>query len=378
MRLKPWDALAREIAGLAIPVAGTEQVSLHGASGRILAEPLVAALTLPGKTHAVMDGYALGAPPPGRYKFVASLTEGLAADEALPVSSGEAVPAGTASVVLSDRAFVTDGEAVVREAQVKDNIRRMGEEAAIGAILAGPGTLLDSRHLALAAAAGLRSVEARRRPRLALLAICDTETALPHHGIFAALLRSPSISVTDVGSLRSAMLAQQLARTADSHDAIVIIAESLGGEEGLLATALAGIGGEAVVLRGALKPAKPIIVGRIGSVPVLGLAGTAYATTVAAHLFLRPWLRRLAGLAADDPFLPAIAAFSRPHEKGRAEAMPVRMRREGSQLLLDPAGRFGQLSALAAMDGFALIDDDVPEISPGTPLLYHPLLMPLI
>jgi hypothetical protein len=151
------------------------------------------------------------------------------------------------------------------------------------------------------------------------------------------------------------------------------------GLAGLLAAAALGrIGGEPIILRGALKPAKPIITGRIGAVPILGLAGTAYATTVAAHLFLRPWLGSLAGLAADDPFLPAIATFSRPREGGRAEALPVRMRREGPQLLLDPAGRFGQLSALAAMDGFALIDDDVPEISPGTPLLYHPLLMPLI
>jgi len=378
MRLKPWDALAQEIAGLATMVAGTEQVSLHGASGRVLAEPLVAALPLPGKTHAVMDGYALGAPPPGRYRLVASPSDRLAADEALTVNSGEAVPAGTASVVLSDRALVKDGEIVVREAQAKDNIRRRGEEAEPGAILVRAGKRLDARHLALAAAAGLGSVEARRRPRLALLASSDEAAALPHLGIFNALLGSASCILTDLGAVRSALLESILLRAAAGHDALVVVAESLGGEEGPLAAALGRIGGEPIILRGALKPAKPIITGRIGAVPILGLAGTAYATTVAAHLFLRPWLGSLAGLAADDPFLPAIAAFSRPRETGRAEALPVRMRREGPQLLLDPAGRFGQLSALAAMDGFALIDDDVPEISPGTPLLYHPLLMPLI
>ncbi|MCA3563760.1 MAG: hypothetical protein IOC90_09385 [Methylocystis sp.] len=378
MRLKPWDALAREIAGLASPVAGTEQVSLHGASGRVLAEPLLAALPLPGKTHAVMDGYALGAPPPGRYRLAASPAERLAADEALAVSSGEPVPAGTASVVLADRALVKDGEIAVSEAQAKDNIRRRGEEAEPGAILVRAGKRLDARHLALAAAAGLRSVEARRRPRLALLAICDAETALPHHGIFTALLGSRSISVTDIGSVRSAMLESVLLRAAASHDAIVVVAESLDGEEGLLAKALAGIGGEPVVLRGALKPAKPIITGRIGAVPLLGLAGTAYAANVAAHLFLRPWLMSLAGLAADDPFLPAVAAFSRSRGQGRAEALPVRMRREGNQLLLDPAGRFGQLSALAAMDGFALAGADQGALEPGVPLPYHPLLMPLI
>jgi molybdopterin molybdotransferase len=378
MRLKPWDALAREIAGLATHFPGTEQVSLHGGSGRVLAAPLVAALPLPGKTHAVMDGFALGAPPPGRYRLMLSPVERLAADEALAVSSGQPVPARTASVVLSDRALVKEGEIVVREAQAKDNIRRRGEEAEPGAILVRAGTRLDARHLALAAAAGLRSVVARRRPRLALLAISDAETALPHHSIFTAILGSPSFSVTDIGSVRSASLESILLRAAAGHDGIVIVADSLGGEEGLLAKALAGIGGEAVVLRGALKPAKPIVTGRIGAVPVLGLAGTAYATTVAAHLFLRPWLGSLAGVAADDPFLPAIAAFSRPREGDRAEALPVRMRREGQQLMLEPAGRFGQLSALAFMDGFAIVEAGAPGISLGAALLYHPLLMPLI
>lgn len=378
MRLKPWDALAREIAGLASPVAGTEQVSLHGSSGRVLAEPLLAALPLPGKTHAVMDGYALGAPPPGRYRLAASPAGRLAADEALAVNSGQPVPAGTASVVLADKALVKDGGIAIREAQAKDNIRHAGEEAMPGAVLVPAGTRLDARHLALAAAAGLRSVAARRRPRIALLAICDAETALPHHGIFAALLGSRSLSVTDIGSVRATLLGQQLSRAAAGHDGIVIAADSLGGEDGVLATALAGIGGEPVVLRGALKPAKPVITGRIGAVPVLGMAGTAYAANVAAHLFLRPWLMSLAGLASDDPFLPAIAAFSRPREGDRAEALPVRMRRKGPQLLLEPAGRFGQLSALAAMDGFAMVEAGAPGISPGAPLLCHPLLMPLI
>jgi molybdopterin molybdotransferase len=378
MRLKPWGALARELAGLAKPVAGTEQVSLHGASGRVLASALIAARQLPAKTHAVMDGYALGAAPPGRFRLVTPATETLAADEALAVSSGQAVPIGAVSVVLADRALVTAGEVFVREAHAKDNIRRAGEEASAGAVLAQPGTILDARSLALAAAAGLTTVEARRRPRIALLAISDEDASLPHPGIFNALLNSPTLALTDMGTVRSMNPSQQLIAAAARHDGIVVVAESLGGDEGILAKVLAAVDGQPTVFRGALKPAKPIITGRIGGAPILGLAGTAYATTVAAHLLLRPWLRSLAGLPEDDPFLPAVAAFSRARDRGRAEALPVTLRREGTKLMLDPAGRFGQLSALAAMDGFALVDADEPVLSPGTPLLFHPLLMPLI
>jgi molybdopterin molybdotransferase len=378
MGLKSWQTLAQDIAALGKPVTGNDRVSLRGSAGRILARAVIAKQPLPAQTHAVMDGYALGAVPPGQYHLLSGRPERLGVADSVAIAAGETVPLGTASVVLGDKASLQGDHLMVRAPQTKDNIRRAGEEFLAGAEILKPGTALDARHAALAAAAGVETVEVSHKPCVALLALHDGAGALPHLAVFDALLAGNHLDLMEAVSIRSAMLAQQLQRLADRCDLIVVVAESLGGEDGLLARAITQSGGEATIRRAALKPAKPVITGAINGKPVLGLAGTAYATTVAAHLFLSPLLRHLAGLAINDPLIPAFAAFSRAREAGRAEALPVHATREGTRLVLSPAGRFGQLGALAAMDGFGLIDADTGPVRPGDPLLYHPLLMPLV
>jgi molybdopterin molybdotransferase len=377
MGLKSWQILAQDIAALGKPVAGTDTVSLRGSSGRILARAVIAKLPLPALTHAVMDGYALGSVPPGHYRLLAGRQERLDLAESVAISAGDAAPLGTASVVLADKASIQGDQLMVRASQTKDNIRRAGEEFLPETEILKVGLWLDARHAALAAAAGVPMVDVRCKPRVALLAVHDSASALPHLAVFRALLAGDPLDLAQAASIRPAMLAQQLQQLAARCDLIVVVAESLGSEEGLLATSINSSGGDARIHRAALKPAKPVITGMINSTPVLGLAGTAYATTVAAHLFLRPLLRNIAGLTVDDPMIPAIAGFSRTREPGRAEALPVHTRRDGAHLVLTPAGRFGQLSALARMDGFALIDAESGDVMPGMATLYHPLLMPL-
>ncbi len=53
-----FEARARLIDA-AVPVAGSERLALAGATGRVLAEDVTAALDLPGVDNSAMDGYAL-------------------------------------------------------------------------------------------------------------------------------------------------------------------------------------------------------------------------------------------------------------------------------------------------------------------------------
>jgi molybdopterin molybdotransferase len=378
MALTPWRALAAEIAGLGAPLAGSERVTLGAAAGRILAEPVLALQPLPLETHAVMDGYALGSPPPGRYRLLAGKPTRLSPDEAAAIAAGEAAPEGAAAVALAARATVEGDSLAVPEARRQDNLRRAGEEAAEGAAILAAFTRLDARHLALAAAVGVHDLALRRRPRVALLALQDQAQPLPHLPVLAALLGGPALAATPPLAIRAASLTDALGRAAQSSDLVVVAAESLEAEDGALAIAIRACGGTFRIGRAALKPAKPIVIGRIGAALVLGFAGTAYAAAVAAHLFLRPLLRRMAGLPEDEPLKTAVADFAREREPGRAEALPAlwRLEAEGPRLAL--AGRFGQLSALAALDGFALVEAEARDIAPGDPLLYHPLGMPLL
>jgi molybdopterin molybdotransferase len=378
MTIQNWSDIAEALVQTCGSVTRTEAVSLHGAMGRILAEPLVATLPIPAATHAVMDGFALGSKPPGHYRIVADSAVELAPHEARSVLAGQEVPKNTASVVLSRHAKIKNDQLHVEQALMKDNIRRLGEEAEIGDELIQINTQLDIRHMALASAAGVQKLTVRQKPRVALIGFHEGQNIFPHAGLMHALLDSQALKFTDAGVARSHLLPEILKRLSSSHDLIIVVAESLGGETGLLVSAIKELQGQSHIYRAALKPAKPLIFGAADEAKIIGFSGTAYATTAAAHLFLQPILRKLVGLPVKQNFIPVHAGFSRSRERGRAEALPVAIESENHTLRVKPSGRFGQLRALAQCDGFVLVADDAETIIEGMPLLFKRLSFPLV
>jgi molybdopterin molybdotransferase len=378
MTLQHWSNIAETLAQNCTSVARTEVVSLHGAIGRILAEPLVAAIPIPAATHAVMDGFALGSKPPGHYRIASDQAIELAPDEAKAILAGQDVPTNTTCVVLNRHADMRNDQLHVDQALLKDNIRRLGEEAGIGDELIKINTRLDIRHIALAAAAGAQKLTVRQKPRVAFIGLHDGQNIFPHAGLMHAMLNSPALQLIDVGVARSHLLLETLKRLSLTQDLIIVAAESLGGETGLLVSAIKELQGQSRIYRAALKPAKPLISGAIDKAKIIGFSGTAYATTAAAHLFLQPVLRKLVGLPAKQDFIPVQAGFARSREKGRAEALPVTLSIEGLKIHVKPSGRFGQLRALAECDGFALVSENSTSIIEDMPLLFKRLSFPLV
>jgi molybdopterin molybdotransferase len=372
-----WSDIAETLAGKCTSIFWTETVSLGGAIGRILAEPLVAAQSLPASTHAVMDGYALGSNPPGLYSLVASGSV-LGVNEASEVVAGGPIPHATAAVILGRHAQLHDGKLNVSQQLTKNNIRRSGEEAKFGEEILPANTRLDIRHISLAAVAGVQTLTVQQRPRVALIGLHERGNSFPHAGILHALLDSPALQLTNAGVVRHTMLTTMIERLSTKHDLIVVVAESLADETGPLAASIASLGGKPKLFRAALKPAKPLVTGRVESALIIGLAGTAYATTAAAHLFLQPLLQKLLDMPKNADLLPVSAAFERSREPGRAEALPAKLSVEDQRLWVKPAGRFGQLRALAIMDGFAIVPESSGNITEGMPLLFKRLSFPLV
>ncbi len=374
----PWQELAAKLSALVLPVRGHQGVVLHNAAGRILASDAIATKPIPAFDHAVMDGFAIGSTAPGTYRLKKEKEDILNPDEAFSLAAGSPVPRQTAAVILAHHATVSEGRLHVALNPRRDNVRRAGEEAGIGDIVLRAGTRLDVRHCALAAAAGLTELTVCTRPRVAILGLDDSEGSLPHFTILSEMLTTPRLSLTSVGIVRSSDIERQLTALAQHHDLVVVVAESLRGEDGALFKALYSAGGKAQVCRAALKPAKPVISGYIGRTQIIGLAGTAYATVTAAHLFLRPMLMRLVGLPDHSLSQPATSGFSRSREPGRAEVLPVQARTGAGGLILTLAGGFGQLRALAAMDGMALVEAGQGDITPESEVMFMPVQMPLI
>jgi molybdopterin molybdotransferase len=304
------------------PTAG-EIVPLAEAWRRVTATALAARLTQPPSDVSAMDGYALRAADGGlgaALRVVGSAPAGhpwhgtLGAGEALRLFTGSIVPHGADAVLLQEDA-TCDGDIVrVNEAVVPGrHIRRAGQDFAAGDILLPAGRRLGARDIGLLASGNHPWVTVHRRPRLAILATGD-EIALPGEPI-------PPGGIVSSNAHALAALARAcgtepvvLPVVADDRAAIMAVADAVRGMDMLVSTGGVSVGEHDLVQpaltdRGlvvdfwkiAMRPGKPLMFGRLGDLPVLGLPGNPVSALVCAVLFLVPALARLSGLSAAAP-----------------------------------------------------------------------------
>src|SRR5262249_18996629 len=116
-------------------------------------------------------------------------------------------------------------------------------------------------------------------------------------------------------------------------EAVAAVADAVHGMDMLVTTGGASVGDHDLIIEGlktrgllldfwqiAMRPGKPLLFGRLGAVPVLGLPGNPVSAMVCAILFLFPALSRLSGLpAGPPPTIQAIAGASLRANDHRAD-----------------------------------------------------------
>lgn len=309
------DALARLLAG-ARPIADTEEVSLHEANGRVLATGLAAGLTQPPFDASAMDGYALRAADAAEIGSLLTVIGESAAGHGFPgqVGPGEAVriftgapvPAGADSILLQEDAEkLVDGRIRTTFAiTVGRHIRPRGQDFVEGDIALAAGLHLDFRHLTLAAAMNHSTLPVFRRPTIAILATGD-ELVSPGtapgpsqiigsntFGI-AALARDNGADVIDLGIVpddRNLLLRAIEGARSSGADVLVTLGGASVGDHDLVQSTLISAGMELDFWRIAMRPGKPLMVGRLGEMQVMGLPGNPISSLVCGLLFLEPVL----------------------------------------------------------------------------------------
>lgn len=315
------EARARILAALA-PTAA-ETVALPEAAGRVLARPVVARLTQPPADVSAMDGYALravdavegaalaviGAAPAGR-PFAGVVGPG----QAVRIFTGGVIPEGADSVLIQEDATAAEGTVRVNEAAREGrHIRRRGLDFAAGETVLPAGRRLSPRDIGLAAASDNPWLAVHRRPRIGILATGD-EIALPGDPIpaggivssnahaLAAMIRGAGGDPVVLPIARDdARAIAEVAGTAHAFDLLVTTGGASVGEHDLVQAALGTEGFELGFWQIAMRPGKPLIWGRLGRTPVLGLPGNPVSALVCGVLFLLPAIARMSGLPGDAP-----------------------------------------------------------------------------
>jgi molybdopterin molybdotransferase len=373
---------------------GLETVSVAEGWNRVLAVEVCARLTQPPADMSAMDGYAVRAADAAegaRLRIVGAAPAGRPFDtvlkwgEAVRLFTGSVIPAGADSVLLQENARQEGDTVIVNVAPHQgQHIRRQGQDFAAGDCVIAPGTRLGPRQLGLAAAANHPWLTVHRRPRIAILATGD-EISMPGEPIGAGGIVSSNAHV--LAAIVRAMGAEPLVLPVAADDAAGIgdAAKGAQGADLLVTTGGASVGDHDLVQAGlarhgfaldfwkiAMRPGKPLIFGRLGQMPVLGLPGNPVSAFVCSIVFAVPAIARLSGLPGQAPAtdFAVLGAKLRANDH-RADFLRARLERDaGGALIATPFERQDSaLQGILAQAG-ALIPRPVhaPALEAGTPV----------
>jgi molybdopterin molybdotransferase len=120
----------------------------------------------------------------------------------------------------------------------------------------------------------------------------------------------------------------------------------------------------------AMRPGKPLLFGRLGAVPVLGLPGNPVSALVCSILFLLPALSRLSGLpAAPPPTTRAIAGSALRANDHRADHLRANVATDSQGRIVAtpfPVQDSAMLRRLALADALILREPHAPAVPEGT------------
>ncbi len=396
MTLLPVEEAVRKLLEGVKPLEA-ETVPLGDAAGRVLASDLAARRTQPPFPASAMDGYAVRAADAltgARLQVIGESRAGerfsglVEAGQAVRIFTGAPVPEGADAILIQENAErEADAIEVLETVEAGSFIRPAGLDFQAGDMLLKQGRLLDSRAVALAASMDYAALPVRRRPVVAILSNGDElvppgaeagpDQIVSSNGVgLSAFVRECGGEALDLGIApdSEAAIGAFVDRAAGA-DALVAIGGASVGEHDLVKGALARKGMTLDFWRIAMRPGKPLLVGRLDAMVVLGLPGNPVSALVCAHVFLKPLLRTMLGLPFKNALAAARLGNPMPANDGRQDYVRARLAfRDGEWFAAPfPVQDSSMLATLAEADALIVRPALAPAAAAGERVAIVPL-----
>jgi molybdopterin molybdotransferase len=388
------DAVGEFLSRLVTPVTETEKVGVFDALGRVLARDLVSPISVPPHDNSAMDGFAFDgaqlAQGALQLEVVGTALAGKAwqgevrAGQCVKIMTGAIMPAGLDTVVPQEFTKILADSRVEIPAgllQPGDNRRHKGEDLMEGRPALQAGERLGPAACGLVASLGIAQVEVFRRLRVAYFSTGDEILSLgepPREGAVYdsnrytvhGLLTRLGCEVIDLGVVRDepALLEQAFRDAASRADAIITSGGVSVGEADFTKAMMKKLG-DVAFWKIAMRPGRPMAVGRIGDSVLFGLPGNPVAVMVTFLAFVRPALLRMMGAPAAAPlYLKARSAEAMRKKPGRTEYQRGTVSRTpdgGLEVRTTGNQGSGVLSSMVQANGLIVLHHAQGNVAPG-------------
>lgn len=379
---------ALEEAGFLKPLP-PEEVPLSGASGRVTAKPVWARLSVPHYYASAMDGYAVKSSATTGASETNPLHLNLR-EQAFPVDTGDLLPQGCDAVIMIEHTQWLNEGAIEISSPVPPwhNVRMIGEDIVSGELILPQNRLLGPVDIGAAAAAGVKTIQVRRKPRVAIIPTGDelvsyTQTPKPGEIIeFNSLMLAGMVEQWGGIANRFSPVPDEEVKILESvdkvvkeHDIIIINAGSSAGSEDYSATVISKLG--RVLLHGiAIRPGHPVVIGIVNGKPVFGIPGYPVSAVLTTDILIKPLVYKLLGLMPPAPEkIDAFITRKVVSPMGEDEFLRVRVGKMGDRFIAMPLPRgAGIISSLVKADGMVIIPRFSEGVHRGAKVQVHLLI----
>jgi len=373
-------------------VLDLEEIPLdEKASGRILAKPVWAKISSPHYHASAMDGFAVRAEETGG-ALPAQPLELRSGSQALYVDTGDPLPEWANAVIPIENVETLDenGKPIsglrkpssirIRASVTPwSHIRSMGEDIVATQLVLPAGHTLRPVDLGAVAACGHDRVTVTRRPRVAVI---PTGTELVEIGKpvkagdiieYNSLVLAAQVNAWGGMAVRFPIVPDQfeaisraVKQAAEDYDLVLLNAGSSAGSEDFSARVVESLG-KLLVHGVAVRPGHPVILGMIGSTPIIGVPGYPVSAALTGEIFVEPLLAGWLGRRPAKPMtLPAVLTRKVTSPAGDDDFLRVAVGRVGERWLAAPLSRgAGVITSLVQADGIALLPRGVQGVSAG-------------
>jgi putative molybdopterin biosynthesis protein len=382
---------ARKIINSLQVLPEKEGLALENAHGKTLAEDIVTEINVPPFSRAVMDGYAVRAEDtyacsetePVKLKLLGNIPAGsdvkftVSREEAAEIATGAPIPEGADAVVMVEYTSEENGTVFIfRPVTVGENIMKEGSDILKGERVLRRGRKLGTREIGVLASIGKKEVPVLRLP----VGIVSTGDELVRPGemlasgkVYDANSYTLYAGVRECGALPllygivkdDEKVMGKALETAVSECALILTSGSTSSGTGDMMYRLIDETGETLAHGINIKPGKPVVIGVIKDVPIIGLPGNPTSALMIFNEFVAPLLRKSLGAETGIRKTEAGIMGTDLRSEGRQQLLPVGMVR--GQVY--PADRgSGAITSLSGADGFIEIPPETEFIEAGTPV----------
>ena len=390
-------SLARQaIERFITPIDSVELVPLREALDRVLARDVISPIDVPAHDNAAMDGWALrfadlDTDGPKAFEPIGTALAGkpftgtVAPNQAVRIMTGAVMPADCDTVVIQEL-VATDGQRIIipPRQQQGQHRRLRGEDLCAGKAAVSAGRLLRPAELGLLASLGIAVVPVQRRLRVAFFSTGDELRSLgepldpgcvydSNRYTLMGMLTRLGVELIDLGVVPDSPQALEAAvrEASRTADAIVSSGGVSVGEADFTREIMNRLG-EVAFWTIAMRPGRPMAVGRMGQTLMFGLPGNPVAVMVTFLAFVRPALWRMMGCTDAPPLLVQAHSQQAMRKKaGRTEYQRgVVSRSDSGQMQVSTTGNQGSgvLSSMVQGNALIVLHHDQGHVAVGDPV----------